>query len=62
MTALRTQWGLNIASCGSAHAALINEKLQSIDPSHYILQNGVLKLTDAGKLFADSIAAALFID
>lgn len=62
MTALRTQWGLDMATCGSAQAALILQNLQSIEPSQYTLQSGVLKLTDAGKLFADSIAATLFIE
>ena len=29
---------------------------------HSTFENGILKLTDEGKLFADSIAASLFID
>ena len=39
----------------------IQESLKRIDSSHYTFENGILKLTDDGKLFADSIAASLFI-
>lgn len=62
MTSLRTQWGLSIAECGMQNAELMQESLREIDSSHYILENGILKLTDEGKLFADSIAASLFIE
>ncbi len=62
MTSLRTQWGLDIAECGTRNAELIQEGSKEIDPTHYTLESGVLKLTDEGKLFADSIAAALFVE
>jgi oxygen-independent coproporphyrinogen III oxidase len=62
MTSLRTQWGLRIADFELPIADLIQGSLQQIDSSHYTLENGILKLTDKGKLFADAIASRLFID
>ncbi len=62
MTSLRTQWGLRIAECGVLNAELIQKRLKEIDSSHYRLENEIIKLTDEGKLFADSIAASLFIE
>ena len=62
MTSLRTQWGLNISECGMRNAELIQESLKEIDSSHYMFEKGILKLTDEGKLFADSIAATLFVE
>ncbi len=62
MTSLRTQWGLKIADCGLQIADLIHQSLKGINSSNYTFEGGVLKLTDEGKLFADSIAAQLFID
>jgi len=62
MTALRTQWGLEVTSFGLQVAGLIQDGLQYIDKAHYTYSNGVLVLTQEGKLFADSIAAELFIE
>jgi oxygen-independent coproporphyrinogen-3 oxidase len=62
MTALRTQWGLPIAEFGLRVADLITENLAGIDQECYTFANGVITLTDQGKLFADAIAAELFID
>ncbi|MBP6731988.1 MAG: radical SAM family heme chaperone HemW [Chitinophagales bacterium] len=62
MTALRTQWGLAIAEVGMRNAELIQNSLKQINPAHYTLSDRVLKLTQEGKLFADSIAAALFVE
>lgn len=62
MTALRTQWGLQILDLGMQHADLIQNSLKSINPAHYNLVDGVLKLTEEGKLFADAIAAELFVE
>jgi len=62
MTSLRTQWGLKIAECGMRNVELMQESLMGIDSSHYTLENGIMKLTDDGKLFADSISASLFIE
>lgn len=62
MTALRTQWGLSVDSLGLSVASEIRDSLQYIGKAHYTFENGVLILTQEGKLFADSIAAELFID
>lgn len=62
MTSLRTMWGLSISECGMRNAELIQRSLEQIDTAHYALENGILKLTDEGKFFADKIAATLFID
>lgn len=62
MTAIRTQWGLPIADLGMRNAELIQNSLQGINPMHYTLVDGVLKLTEEGKLFADAIAAELFVE
>lgn len=62
MTALRTQWGLPIVDLGMRNADLIQEALIHIPVEHYTLINGVLKLTEEGKLFADAIAAELFVE
>jgi len=62
MTSLRTQWGLKIAECGTLYAEQVKESLKQISPNHYIYESGTLKLTDEGKLFADSIAATLFVE
>ena len=62
MTSLRTQWGLRISECGMQNADLIQESLKEIDLTHYTFESGILKLTDEGKLFADSIASSLFLE
>ena len=62
MTSLRTQWGLEIASCGLTVSGEIKKNLEKINSSHYTFENGILKLTDEGKFFADATAAQLFID
>jgi oxygen-independent coproporphyrinogen-3 oxidase len=62
MTSLRTQWGLRIADFELKIADLIQESLKEIDVAHYSLENGVLKLTEEGKFFADAISAELFME
>jgi oxygen-independent coproporphyrinogen-3 oxidase len=62
MTALRTQWGLSVDSLGLSVASEVKDSLKYIDKAHYTFGNGVLILTQEGKLFADSIAAELFIE
>lgn len=73
MTGLRTMWGIRIADFGMPildvetkamlpAQQLIEKSLQEIDPAYYTYQNGLLVLTTAGKLFADGIAAQLFIE
>ncbi len=62
MTSLRTMWGLTITSYQLPIIKLIQKNLEFVNSSHYTFENGVLKLTDEGKFFADAIAARLFID
>ena len=62
MTALRTQWGFEMTNYQLPIINEIQENLKSVDYSHYTLQNNILKLTEEGKLFADAIAASLFIE
>jgi oxygen-independent coproporphyrinogen-3 oxidase len=62
MTSIRTMWGLKISELGMRNAELITDTLRAIDPSHYILDGDTLTLTNEGKLFADAIASALFVD
>lgn len=60
MTSLRTIWGLNLSELGG-HATLIRKTLETIDPSLYIYVNDTITLTKSGRLFADKIAATLFV-
>ncbi|HWB64629.1 MAG TPA: radical SAM family heme chaperone HemW, partial [Chitinophagales bacterium] len=62
MTRLRTKWGLKLEDCGKGVADLIMESLKGVDTSLYIIKEGTIILTDEGKLFADGIAAELFIE
>lgn len=62
MTGLRTKWGVSITNYELRIANVIQKNLMQVNSAHYIFENGILKLTDEGKLFADSIAAQLFID
>ena len=63
MTSLRTMWGMNmngsqVVSCKPQ----VLTSLMEIDPTFYILENDVLRLTRTGKHYADRIAAELFIE
>lgn len=62
MTSLRTQWGLSIKQAAPAVAEHLLQKLNSIEPSFYVQQQGVITLTNEGKLFADRIASILFLE
>lgn len=73
MTGLRTMWGVRILDFGKPildldtkamvpAVHLIERSLQKIDPAYYTYKDGVLTLTQQGKLFADGIAAQLFIE
>jgi coproporphyrinogen III oxidase-like Fe-S oxidoreductase len=61
MTALRTMWGLNLSDFEPEVMGWIKEDLSVIDPGHYILNGELLVLTNKGRLFADAIAASLFV-
>lgn len=58
MTSLRTIEGLNLKAVN--HRLLTGNYQKFIDTGKMIEENGFLKLTREGKLFADGIAAALF--
>jgi len=68
LTGLRTKWGfdlneiekLNITSKTTFTTQLNN--LLTDQAEHIINENGFIKLTSAGKLYADNIAAELFLD
>jgi oxygen-independent coproporphyrinogen-3 oxidase len=61
MTSLRTMWGLDISNFEPQVADWIKQDLSVIEPSHFTLVNDVLTLTNGGRLFADAIAASLFV-
>ena len=62
MISLRTMWGFSITNYELRITNEIQRSLQQIDAAHYTFENGILRLTDEGKFFADKIAATLFID
>ncbi|MFN8285256.1 MAG: radical SAM family heme chaperone HemW [Chitinophagales bacterium] len=62
MTSLRTMWGLPLSALPPSAVTEIQSNLQSISPQYYTLQNNTLTLTQQGKLFADGIAAELFVE
>ncbi len=61
MTALRTMWGLDLSEFEPRVADLIKLDLGVIDPAHYVLINNIVTLTNGGRMFADAIAASLFV-
>lgn len=67
MTRLRTMWGINLAEVesifGQKYSELINKEIEPfLKEKQVSLSNNSIKLTQEGKLFADGIAASLFID
>jgi len=62
MTGLRTQWGIHLSEFDIEFKRHIEAQLPLLAPEHYKLKDDNLRLTTAGKLFADRIAATLFID
>jgi len=61
MTALRTMWGLDLSEFEPQIAGWIKEDLSVIEPSHFTLTNNIVTLTNQGRMFADAIAASLFV-
>jgi oxygen-independent coproporphyrinogen-3 oxidase len=61
MTSLRTMWGLNLDQFEPQVADWVKQDLATIEPSNYILEKNILTLTNQGRLFADAIAASLFV-
>lgn len=62
MTGLRTKWGVDLSSFNRKTTYVILQNLKEVNKEHYLLQNAILLLTQEGKLFADAIAAQLFVD
>ena len=67
MTSLRTMWGCDLkyieVNYGADNIILLEEKAQNfIESGRMGKENSILTLTDEGRLFADGIAAELFID
>lgn len=67
MTSLRTSWGCNLEHISNVFGADFTSKIESeiqifIRKGQIIQENKILFLTEEGKLFADGIAADLFID
>ncbi|RZJ75570.1 MAG: radical SAM family heme chaperone HemW [Flavobacterium sp.] len=67
MTSLRTQWGTDLqkiaSEFGKSYAEVTEKQMKSfVNNGQLIFENDVIKLTQAGKLFADGIAAELFVD
>lgn len=67
MTSLRTQWGTNLdkiaSDFGKPYVEITKKQMKSfVENGQLTLENEVIKLTQTGKLFADGIAAELFVD
>ena len=62
MTLLRTHWGLRLADIDPTHAQAIATSLKAVIPAHYRFEDNTIHLSEAGKLFADAIAAQLFVE
>jgi oxygen-independent coproporphyrinogen-3 oxidase len=63
MTSLRTQEGLDLNKLpGSLNSELRGASKKFLESGKLILKENKLILTKEGKLFADGIAAELFVD
>ena len=63
MTSLRTMWGCDLSKLQMAdHKSQVIGSLKSIDPTFYILEGDLLKLTQRGRHFADRLASELFVE
>lgn len=67
MTSLRTSWGCDLAHIRNAFGEKYSNYClglaqAALSKNHLKIEQNVLRLTTAGKLFADGIAANLFID
>ena len=66
MTSLRTMWGLDLDKIATDFGAdyknyLLNNTQEFLEKEQLIINNQNIKLSAAGKLYADAIAAELFI-
>lgn len=67
MTSLRTSWGIDLqkvhADFGQAYSQHLHQALNEVENAQWLLQTEhSVHLSKTGKLFADRIAASLFID
>jgi oxygen-independent coproporphyrinogen-3 oxidase len=67
LTGLRTQWGCSLAELnvlmGDDFAQVQARDLAKLYETGWLVRDGdLLRLTDAGKLFADRVAATLFVE
>ncbi len=67
MTSLRTMWGLDLQKIASDFGKLFetetrNQMKPFVEKGQLRLDGNIIKLTADGKLFADGIAAELFVD
>lgn len=67
MTSLRTMWGTDLKKISSSYGEIyVQEIIRQIKPyienEKVTFSNDIIRLTDKGKLFADGIAADLFVD
>ncbi|MBS1592723.1 MAG: radical SAM family heme chaperone HemW [Bacteroidetes bacterium] len=63
MTSLRTMWGCDLSRPEvSAFRAEIVGSLQDTDASFYIMEGNIVRLTQAGRHYADRMASDLFVD
>lgn len=63
MTSLRTMWGCDLSRPEvSAFREEIVGALQDIEASFFIMEGNIMRLTQAGRHYADRIASDLFVD
>ncbi len=67
MTGLRTVWGFDLNKIALNYGTNVSEKLEEqtlaiVNKGFVLNKNGIITLTNNGKLYADGIAADLFVD
>jgi oxygen-independent coproporphyrinogen-3 oxidase len=63
MTGLRTMWGLKLSDFGTDISELLKVQSQKFVAGNFVeLTNGVIRLTDSGKLIADKIVLDLMLE
>ena len=67
MTSLRTMWGLDLTKIetdfGKDYVTQTQKLIKPfVNNEQLLFENNIIKLTNKGKLFADGIAAELFMD
>ena len=63
MTSLRTHWGMDMEKVGDEkQKSLVKAALEDIDTTFYTIDGSIIRLTQAGKHYADRIASDLFVE